>query len=60
MYPNVSVGNFKVNQIVQFPSEEVTKEFEKEAISNLKKHKNYKKVKFCFDGYCESYLHVFK
>jgi len=57
-YEFVSVGDFKVNQEIQFDTLKKAKAFEKEALYNLKKHDNYDKCKFFFDGYKESYLHI--
>jgi hypothetical protein len=54
-YPLVSVGNFKVMQIIQFKTKQQAMEFEKEAIKNIKLHKDYKKCKNYFDGYTEAY-----
>lgn len=54
-YPLVSVSNFKVNQEIQFNTVKQAEEFEKEALKNLKQHRQYKKGKICFDGYTESY-----
>ncbi len=57
-YPNVSVGNFQIHQVIQFKTKEQAKAFEEEAIKNLELHKDYKKCKVCFDGYKEAYLHI--
>lgn len=55
-YENVSIGNFIMHQEIQFKTSEQAKQFEKEAIQNLKMHPQLIKCKNCFDGYKESYL----
>ena len=57
-YPHVSIGNFKVNQTIQFKTEQQAKMFEKEALKNMKLNVNYRKCKNLFDGYTESYLNI--
>ncbi|WP_421716545.1 hypothetical protein [Arcobacter arenosus] len=57
-YPHVSVGSFEVYQELEFFNEEIVKEFEEEALSNMVLHPHYKKCKCCFDGYKESYLDI--
>lgn len=57
-YSLVSIGDFTVHQELQFKTFKQAKEFEKEALKNLKLHKDYSKCKNCFDGYRESYLNV--
>ena len=57
-YPHVNVGNFKVNQTIQFKTEQQAKMFEKEALKNMKLNVNYRKCKNLFDGYTESYLNI--
>jgi len=55
-YQLVSIGNFTINQEIQFKSSQNALEFEAEALKNLKEHSQYLKGKNCFDGYKESYL----
>jgi len=55
-YELVSVGNFTINQEIQFNCVDKALEFEAEALKNLKEHKLYNKGKYCFDGYKESYM----
>lgn len=57
-YEYLSVGNFVINQEIQFKTLEQAKSFEEEALYNLKKHKHYRKCKNCFDGYKEAYLYL--
>lgn len=45
-----------MHQEIQFKTSEQAKQFEKEAIQNLKMHPQLIKCKNCFDGYKESYL----
>ncbi len=56
-YSFVSIGNFTINQEIQFNTLKQAEAFELEAITNLKLHNQYSKGKYYFNGYTESYLH---